>query len=91
MELIPDRTIQYIVPQKLDIQAEGAAVLYFRSRETVKDGTFVIEADGKEIFTKHYRNLRPPEMERLAADLSKLGIGRESKVTVHIRQEGAVR
>ena len=30
-------------------------------------------------------------MERLAADLSKLGIGRESKVTVHIRQEGAVR
>lgn len=91
VELIPDRTIQYIVPQKLDIQAEGAAVLYFRSRETVKDGTFVIEADGKEIFTKHYRNLRPPEMERLAADLSKLGIGRESEVTVHIRQEGAVR
>ncbi|MFR1727292.1 NAD(P)/FAD-dependent oxidoreductase [[Clostridium] hylemonae] len=91
VELIPDRTIQYIVPQKLDIQTEGAAVLYFRSRETVKDGTFVIEADGKEIFTKHYRNLRPPEMERLAADLSKLGIGRESKVTVHIRQEGAVR
>lgn len=88
--LLPDGSLQYIVPQKINVHDGKETVLYFRSRETVTDGTFVIEADGKELFVKHYRNLRPPEMERIKVDFSGSGLREDARITVRIRQkEGA--
>lgn len=89
--LLPDGTLQYVVPQKIRTDDKKETVLYFRSRETLRDGTFVIEADGREVFSKHYRNLRPPEMERLAVSFSELGIKSTSRVTVCIRKKEAGR
>ena len=87
----PDDSLQYIVPQKINVHDGIETVLYFRSRHTVRDGTFAIEADGKELFEKHYRNLRPPEMERIELDFSSFGLKEDARITARIRQKEGIR
>lgn len=88
-ELKPDASFQYLVPQKLDLTDElKSVVFYFRSREVLSRGTLVFLLNGTEIFNKKYRNLKPPEMERLEMDLSSFGIGRNSRLEIAIRKGG---
>ena len=87
----PDGSLQYIVPQKINVHERKETVLYFRSRHTVRDGTFAIEADGKELFEKHYQNLRPPEMERIKLDFSRFGLKEDARITARIRQKEGIR
>ncbi|MDP3179756.1 MAG: FAD-dependent oxidoreductase, partial [Spirochaetaceae bacterium] len=59
----------YAVPQFVDPGLPGKAVLSFRSNSTLKAGArLVLRADGREIASKIFRALRPPEMERLEFD-----------------------
>lgn len=61
----------YAVPQKLDLaHPTQETVLYFRSKEDRGKTLVRVLADGREIFKKRYNQLRPPEMERLALELS---------------------
>lgn len=88
-ELKPDASLQYLVPQKLDLTDDlKSVVFYFRSREVLSGGTLVFLLNGTEIFHKKYRNLKPPEMERLEMDLSSFGIGRNSRLEIAIRKGG---
>lgn len=87
----PDGSLQYIVPQKINVRDGKETVLYFRSRHTVRDGTFAIEADGKKLFEKHYRNLSPPEMERIELDFSRFGLKEDARITARIRQKEGIR
>ncbi|MEG1744128.1 MAG: hypothetical protein RR215_00955, partial [Ruthenibacterium sp.] len=43
-------------------------------------------ADGREIFTKKYRGLRPPEMERVTIDFSAAGLAANSRVTLTLEE-----
>lgn len=75
----------YAVPQRLDLQSDNSAVtLYFRSRENMGRCRLVITADGREIFTRNYPFLRPPEMERLTLDLSDRGLTAETEIKLEI-------
>lgn len=89
VEIRADSSLQYLVPQKLTL-ADGLekAVFYFRSREVLSKGTFVFVVDGKDVFHKKYRNLKPPEMERLELNCSQFGITADSHVEVYIRKGG---
>ena len=88
LELSADSSLQYIVPQKLRIGAGGEKVVfYFRSRESVAAGNFVFTVNGKEVFTKRYRNLKPPEMERLELELSLFGAAPGSRIEAAVRKE----
>jgi NADPH-dependent 2,4-dienoyl-CoA reductase/sulfur reductase-like enzyme len=60
----------HVAPQLLDLSKPGKAVMYFRSgslrgRTIVK----VSDSNGKELFSKVYLALKPPEMERIFVDL----------------------
>lgn len=88
VDIHAETSVQYIVPQRIHVAGEKA-VLYFRSHETLKNADFVITVDGKEAFTRHYRNLRPPEMERISLEVKKLGIRKNSTVNVFIRKREA--
>lgn len=89
VELQIDGSLAYLVPQKLDFDAGiDDVVLYFRSRETLGRGTLCIDVDGKTVFEKEYRNLKPPEMERLKLNFNRFRLGRDSRLQVHIRKEG---
>lgn len=92
LRLETDASLQYLVPQKLNLESEtDKVVLYFRSKETLSVGTLCIEADGKVVFEKVYRNLKPPEMQHLKLDFSKFHLQENSKVTVSIRKGGAAK
>ena len=83
-----DSSLQYIVPQKLRIGTGGEKVVfYFRSRESVAVGNFVFTVNGKEVFIKKYRNLKPPEMERLELELSLFGAAPGSRIEAAVRKE----
>lgn len=71
----------YLVPQKLDLNRDNSkTIVYFRSRADYNNSRLVLSVDGKEVFSKRYAFLRPPEMERLEIDFDALGLSKDSKV-----------
>lgn len=86
--LIPvecDSSILYTVPERLDLaHLEEKTVFFFRSREERGRTRLSVTADGKEIYGRVYRSLRPPEMERLELDLVKAGLTAGSRVLLSL-------
>ncbi len=59
-----------LVPEKLTVGEEREVIFYFRTDRDRKKATLkIIINDDDEPITKHYTNLIPPEMERLALKL----------------------
>ena len=58
--------------------------VYFRSRENLGPCRLVITADGREVYTRRYHFLRPPEMERLELDLSAHALTAASQIKLEI-------
>ena len=66
-----DPSLLYVVPQRLDRNAsEAERVFYFRSSRDMDNATLHINRGGKELYSKKFSHLRPPEMERLVLNLS---------------------
>lgn len=89
ISLKTDDSMLYLVPQRLDLSGGcDGLTLYFRSRESLAEGTLLISVDGREVFRKNYRNLKPPEMERLTLDASGFGLTERSDVRLSIVKGG---
>jgi hypothetical protein len=74
-ELKADDGFLYIVPQKIDLNdMDAPVVIYFRSASDRGKTRLTVSADDKEIYSKSYQFLRPPEMERLEIDFRGLGL-----------------
>lgn len=90
--LIPvdaDKNFLYVVPQKLNLCADNSAVdFYFRSSGEFNNCRVTVKADGKEIITKKYAFMRPPEMEKLTVDFSGVHLGINSQITVEAEVNG---
>lgn len=68
----------YAVPQMLNIASEDKEfTFYFRSICDYKKAVFKILVDGKEVFSKKFNYLKPPEMEKVTV---KLNLSKENKV-----------
>jgi len=64
-----EKSLLYVVPQRLDRNsAEAGRVFFFRSSADMDNATLHLSLGGKEIYSKKYAHLRPPEMERLALE-----------------------
>lgn len=75
----------YLVPQRLDLNADNSkAVFYFRSKRVVDKSRLCLKINGKEVWKKTYPFLRPPEMQQLTLDMTKLGIDENSDVRFEI-------
>lgn len=75
------REFSYLVPQKIRMSDLGRrAVIYFRSRDIREKTKLSLSVDGREVYTRSYARLRPPEMERLELDFSGLGIREDSEI-----------
>jgi thioredoxin reductase len=80
-EIKTDDSLMYIVPQRLNLnELETPVIIYFRSSKEMGKTRLTVTLDGKEIFTKTYLRLRPPEMERLELDLKKFNIIEKSVI-----------
>lgn len=64
--------VVYVVPQRLDLRAGGEAVLYFRSARTLEKAVLDISAQQSSIAAREHAVIRPPEMERISVDTSKI-------------------
>ncbi|UTC83903.1 NAD(P)/FAD-dependent oxidoreductase [Treponema denticola] len=64
--------ILYVVPQKIDTEAEGSIIFYFRAAEEIQNTRLSLKADGKTVFERKYEELKPPEMERFILPCEKL-------------------
>lgn len=64
-------SLLYVVPQRLNQTATNPErVFYFRSSRDMDNATLRLSRGGKELYSKKYAHLRPPEMERLVLNLS---------------------
>ncbi|MBN4074320.1 MAG: hypothetical protein COA82_09855 [Alkaliphilus sp.] len=62
--------ILYAVPQHVDINsANKKIVLYFRVKEKREHVVVHFKLNGEIVFTKKYKHLSPPEMERIEIKL----------------------
>lgn len=74
-QLIPikfNKYLLYIVPQYIDLNSEDNAIIYFRSRRTMKNVKLNVSIKGENLLSKNYIVVKPPEMERIILDLSKI-------------------
>ncbi|MBQ5781113.1 MAG: FAD-dependent oxidoreductase [Spirochaetaceae bacterium] len=76
--------VLFTVPTFLDCDGNQDVTVYFRSKSLIKNGTFRITVDGKNVFAKKYPILRPPEMECIKFDFSQWNISQDSAISVDI-------
>ncbi len=61
-----DKNFLYITPQKIDVNRnDPEIVVFFRSSREREKTLLKVQLDGKTVYTHKYRQLRPPEMERV--------------------------
>lgn len=88
--LIPvecSESILYTVPQRIDLcSLEDQTAFFFRSREERRKTRLTVTADGREIYSRIYASLRPPEMEKLLLPLQKAGLIPESKILLSLTE-----
>lgn len=79
---------QYLVPQRLDRGADNSAVtVYFRSSAVLGKCRVALTVDGKEVWSKKYPFLRPPEMQQLTLDFDSFGIAGATAAQFEIEVE----
>ena len=79
----------YLVPQRLELNRSNAGTtVYFRSRSDYNNARLALTVDGKEVFSKRYAFLRPPEMERLELDFDALCLTERSDVRFTLELQG---
>ena len=79
-----DAGFLYAVPQRLDLGAPLRTTLYFRAKEERGPTCLSVCADGRELFAKRYRALRPPEMERVVLDFTAAQLAPNDRVTLRL-------
>ena len=84
-ELTADGGFLYAVPERLDTAGDlSKTVVFFRSREVREKSQVSVSVNGETVFTKKYQRLKPPEMERIEVDLSRVKPG--DRVTLELRE-----
>ena len=82
-----DNNFLYSVPHRLDIEKiTDKTVMFFRAAEERKDSMLTITVDGHDVFTKRYRSLRPPEMERIEVNFKAIEINEKSDIQLSLRE-----
>lgn len=82
-----DYNFLYTIPQRVDInKISDKIVIFFRSSKERGETVLTLTVDDKEIFSKKYRSLRPPEMERIVVNFNKFKIHENSNIQLSLRE-----
>jgi thioredoxin reductase len=82
-----DDSFLYTIPQRVDInKISDKIVIFFRSSKERGETVLTLTVDDKEIFSKRYRSLRPPEMERIVVNFNKFKIHENSNIQLSLRE-----
>ena len=76
-------SLLYCVPERLDRnRLTEPVILYFRSSRSMPKAVLRICTGDRILLEKDYENLKPPEMQRLPLDFSKLGVPGPEGITL---------
>ena len=75
-----------LFPISFEERIDERIVLYFRAKEVEKEVSIAILADGKEIYAKKYRIVKPPEMIRLSFLSKFLKCAAENELKIEVRK-----
>ncbi len=82
-----DPNFLYVTPQRVERSHNADAVVcFFRAMAERGATTLRVKVDGGEVLSKRYRALRPPEMERVVLDLSKVDWKPDSAVIFEMEE-----
>ena len=77
--------IGYLVPQRINLDADNSKVrVYFRSKEVLGKCRLTASVDGREVFSRPYQFLRPPEMENISLNFDSFGLDGDSVIYFNI-------
>lgn len=75
------------VPHRIDLSKPyNKVVFFFRVSRDMDKATLIIKVDGKDVFSKKFTYLRPPEMQRLELDFTQFGITKDSKIEMIVEE-----
>lgn len=83
-----DEDFLYAVPQYVDTSSPNKNItIYFRSKDIKKDARVKVLSNNEELFSKKYRHLRPPEMERIQIEIEDMSNKCKENLEI-VMQEG---
>ena len=75
----------YVMPQRVDLsESPESLVLYFRSKDECGKARVTIKSGDRVLLKKNYRQLRPPEMERVTLDLRDAPLGEGDVISLEM-------
>ncbi len=83
-----DQSLLYLVPQRIlkaDPQNQPITI-YFRTSKPMEKARFVIMDGNKEVFSRAFSHLRPPEMQRLILPGNLDGLRQSSTLNVMLQE-----
>lgn len=85
----PSGSVLSLVPQRIDLTSDNSGVtVYFRSSQVLDGATVTLRDGDRELFSKNYAFLRPPEMERIVLDFNSFGLSEKSRLVFEIKKKG---
>ncbi len=85
IDIRTDNNFLYIVPQKIDINADLSNIkVYFRANQDFDNARLNITIDNNLFRSRRYAHLRPPEMESIKLDLSTSSLKEDSTIMFSI-------
>ncbi|MDR1929583.1 MAG: NAD(P)/FAD-dependent oxidoreductase [Treponema sp.] len=83
-----DSNFLCLVPQRLNTEAlEKETAVFFRTKRERGKSLVRAESEGRELFSRTYNQLRPPEMERVIIDFSSAGLKKGSEVQFTLEEK----
>lgn len=77
--------ILYLVPQLLALNSDLEDLkFYFRSKDNYENCKLILNIDGKDLWSKKFSQLLPPEMQRLKLSLGNYSLNENSKISFRI-------
>lgn len=78
---------QYLVPQKINLNKDNSkTTFYFRSKKVMGKSTLKLMVDGKEVWSRKYPFLKPPEMQQISIDISRFLTDDSSEIHFSIEE-----
>ncbi len=83
-----DSTLLYVVPQRINRASEThERVFFFRTAKDMDRATLSVTKAGKTLYTKAFKHLRPPEMERLPIVLKPEQLTGNEPLRFHLEEQ----
>jgi thioredoxin reductase len=86
-EICPGKDILAVTPQLINLNSlEAEITAFFRVRDERSSAhvRFVLDGTETELFSRKFKRLRPPEMERVTLDLKDLELHEGDRITIRL-------